>query len=237
MKMKMKMKRFVHNNKNLLLTTIAAIGVVGTAFVSAKNTVKYIKLREQYNTTKSEAFIKSYMSTIITVSITISAILVNHHLNVKQQKAILSAYLALDNSFKQYKAKFIEKYGEEKEKELRESIIEDEIKKYKKQNPHSNEVITFYCEFSERYFESTMEKVLSAQTDINKIFVTRGYATVNDFFNLLGLEPEEAGDYYEWSTWSEDYSWIDFINTKCTINDDLDYVSIRAPFAPILTEE
>jgi hypothetical protein len=100
----------------------------------------------------------------------------------------------------------------------------------------------FYDDFSGRIFESTIEKVLEAEYNINRDLSMQGYATLNEFYDYLGLVPIDGGDELGWSSGMNfDYYWqewidfghhktsmnkIDFSNRKTTMGDDLECIMI-----------
>lgn len=91
--------------------------------------------------------------------------------------------------------------------------------------------VLFYDEWSHRYFESTIEQVITAQYHINRNFVLRGYVTLNELYDFLGLEPTEYGNTVGWAVEDEMY-WIDFHQHKVLIDDELECYIIETPWGP-----
>ena len=99
-------------------------------------------------------------------------------LNRRQQAALTSAYALVQNSYKEYKDKLKELYGEEAHNAIVNSIVAEKCKEVSISSPSfiSNSSLdfgegmepeitrTFYDSFSQRYFESTIEKVIQAST-------------------------------------------------------------------------
>lgn len=71
----------------------------------------------------------------------------------------------------------------------------------------------FYDVYSDRYFRSTISRVLEAEYHINRNFVLGGIVSVADFYSFLGLSYEDGGDDYVW-VMEDDMYWIDFDNSK-----------------------
>ena len=96
----------------------------------------------------------------------------------------------------------------------------------------------FYDDFSGRYFESTIEKVHAAEYNINRDLSMRDYATLNEFYDYLGLIPIDGGNDLGWSTgmnfdhyWQ---SWIDFGHHKTIMDDGLEVIIITMFNEPML---
>lgn len=68
---------------------------------------------------------------------------------------------------------------------------------------------TFYDEFSDRYFDSTIEHVLQAEYHLNRNWALGDAVTVNDFYEFLGLCALADGDNMGWD-WEMGISWLDF---------------------------
>ena len=98
----------------------------------------------------------------------------------------------------------------------------------------------FYEPFSERYFESTMGRVLTAEYMLNRDYALGADVTLNDFYLMLGLEKVDGGDDVAWSFCSDDFGgieWIDFDNVVSRLDDGQEYIMICAIFPPAPFEE
>lgn len=54
--------------------------------------------------------------------------------------------------------------------------------------------------FSGRYFTSTMERIRKAQNDLNYKLLNEVYASLNDLYEYLDLDPIGAGDELGWTS-------------------------------------
>ena len=90
------------------------------------------------------------------------------------------------------------------------------------------------------YFQSTAEKVLKAEMELNRIFIIRRRATLNDFFKLLDLNPVEGGDNLGWSDEIGEqyygYSWVDFEHYDVKMEDGMECTIISTPYPPAILE-
>ena len=89
----------------------------------------------------------------------------------------------------------------------------------------------FYDEYGDRFFETTLEQVISAEYHLNRNFILRGYTTLNELYDFLGLEPTDYGDTVGWAVEDELY-WIDFNQRKTTINNNVEFCVIEMPWGP-----
>lgn len=148
-----------------------------------------------------------------------------------------SAYALLDTSYKEFKKKVGEVYGEDAVQKVQAEIAKDKYEESDIQPADGMKL--FYDDFSGRLFESTIEKVQEAEYNINRDLSMQGYATLNQFYDYLGLVPIESGNDLGWSAdmnfdyyWQE---WIDFGHHKTTMGDDLECIMITMFSEPTLS--
>lgn len=229
----MNAKLFFKRNASTILTCVGGIGVAATAVVAVKETPKAMQIIEKKTEEKGEDLttiekIKVagpvYIPAIAIGVSTLACIFGANALNKRSQASLMSAYALLDNSYKEYKKKVDELYGEGAGARVRGEIAKD---KYNQDDISvDSEKQLFYDYFSERYFESTMEEVLQAEYDINRELHTRDYAYVNEFYDLLGLDHIDPGWTLGWSLgaslshyWK---TWIDFRHEKVEMEDGME---------------
>ncbi len=242
---------FLKKNAATVLTVIGSVGVIGTAVSAVSATPKAITLiknaeeEKKRKLSKTEILAvtgKEYIPAVICGTLTISCIFGANVLNKKQQAALTSAYAFLDNSYREYRSKTKELYGEEADLEIRKKMSGDkhEVCETNKNKalPCRNEEVMFYDELSNRYFYSTIEAVQAAEYHLNRNFTLRGYSELNELYDFLGLYPTEYGTTVGWSLEAGaefyGYSWIDFEHTLVD-SDDPDtppYYLIHCTFPP-----
>lgn len=234
---------FLKKNASTILTCAGGAGVIATSVMAVKATPKALSLLEKAKEEKGEDLTKvekvkvagpAYIPAVIMGVSTIACIFGANILNQRQQAALMSAYALLDNSYKDYRDKVEELYGEGSNDEIKEEIAKD---KYE-ENPHSvnDGKQLFYDDFSQRYFEATTEQVLRAEHELNRMLAVEYGVYLNEFYELLGIEPTDYGNYLGWSTgelveacW---YSWIDFQHTKVVMDDGLECTIIYMGMEP-----
>lgn len=237
-------KMFVKRNASTILTCIGGAGVVATTVLAVKETPKALTLLENAKEEKSEDLTKfeavcvaapAYIPAFLVGVSTIACIFGANALNKRQQASLMSAYALLENSYKEYKSKVIEAYGESADAYVRQEIAKDKYTGDEKTD--DNDSVLFYDELSGRYFQSTTVDVLKAEYEINKKLTNWGGAYLNDFYNLVGLPPTDYGDHLGWSAaglyemyWDQ---WLDFHHEKFVLDDGLEGYIITFSQEPI----
>lgn len=228
-----KTQKVVKRNAPVILSTVGAVGVVATGVMAAKATPKALILLQQAKEEKNEE-LKTYEkvitvapayipATLVGVS-TIACIFGAHVLNKKQQAALMSAYALLNTSYQDYKNKTKEVLGEAGEKEIRTELAKDKAKEQEVKDEDDGKNL-FYDEYSKRYFRATNEAILRAEYELNKEVTTNFYATLNEYYDMIGLDKIDSGDSIGWSSsqmydmyWND---WIEFWHEKVELEDGM----------------
>lgn len=240
--------RLLKRNSPTILTCIGAVGVVATTVMAVKATPKALAAVEAKKEEKGEdltrletisAVVPSYAPSAITGIATIACIFGANVLNKRSQASLMSAYALLDKSYKDYKHKVKEIFGDEGDFQVRESIAKDT---YKETNIRVNDgKELFYDMYSDRYYESTRDDVKEAAYKLNRMIATSGGVYLNEYYALLGLDPIEGGDIVGWSVTQcyEMYweAWVDFSYEAITIDEGgYEYGGIECTIVTILQE-
>ena len=236
-------KPFLNRNSSTILTCLGGAGVVVTSVLAVKATPKALKLLETAKEKKGEKLTSFeiirtvgpiYIPAVLMGVSTIACIFGANILSKRNQAALMSAYALLDNSYKEYKKKVIELYGEEADLEIKTNIAKD---KYEETDIEvKDDKKLFFDFYSSRYFESTDEIVRKAEYDLNRELSIMSYASLNDFYDLLKIEKIDGGDDLGWSAAKnfEYYcqSWIDFAHEKVVMDDGLECCIIHIQSEP-----
>lgn len=244
--------RFCHRNASTVLTCLGGVGLVATAVLTVKAKLKALQLIEEGKQEKGEELSKwevvkvaapKYIPAVLTGTATLICIFGANALSKKQQASLISAYALLDESYKKYRNKNIELNGKEARDEVVKAIAIEEAKEVGitagclctntclTSDEACGDPVLFYDEWSHRYFESTIEQVIAAQYHINRNFVLRGYVTLNEFYEFLGLEQTDYGNAVGWAV-DDSFYWLDFDNHKVLIDDDIECYIIETPWDP-----
>ena len=249
----MNARLFVKRNASTILTGLASIGVVTTAVMAVKATPKALQLMEKAEQEKGEKLTKwetvktagsSYIPSAIVGIATITCLLASNILNKRTQASLMSAYALLDQSYKEYKNKLIELYGEEQHNEIIDAIAIEKAEEIGVRGSYlgtscdlsleenDSEPRTFYDEHSGRYFTATIEQVMNAEYHLNRNYILRGYSYLNEFYEFLGIEETEYGSVLGWAPNDDGMYWIDFNHRKVTLDDGMEIYIIEMPFEP-----
>lgn len=245
------MKDFLRRNSSTILTCLGAVGVVATTVMAVKATPKALTLIDNAEKEKGEKLSKwetvkvagpTYIPTVITGAATIACIFGSNIINKHQQASLMSAYALLDNSYKEYRKKVDEIYGEEAGKRVREEIAKDKYTGDGTLVDDDKEL--FYDFYSGRYFESTKAAVTWAQYETNRALYVNCGVSLNEYYEFLGLETLPAYDEIGWtcSQLEEMYwhPWIEFDHEEIVLDEDaegetgLECTIIYLPMEPIM---
>lgn len=239
------------------LSCVASVGVIVTVVTAVKATPKAVELiridsrqnhdGDPYAYTKKEAFVsawKCYIPTALFGLSTVVCILGASAMNCRQQAALSSAYVLLNNSYKEYKEKLREIYGEEANQNIIDTLVKDKAENTNifsqsffgvatlNFEDETEPIELFYDAFSNRYFESAINRVLQAEYHLNRNFMLYGQVSLNNFYEFLGITQTDYGDTVGWSAFNGDIYWIDFNHYKTTLKDGHKVFVIEMVFEP-----
>lgn len=257
-------QKFLKKNGSTILSACAIGGVIFTTVLAIKATPKAVELikddsrknheGDPYAYTKKEAIEsawKCYIPTFVSAGATICCIASANILNHKTQKSITGAYILLENSFREYKNKLKELYGEEVHNSVVDAIAKEHVSDVyissqgllgyssldisDTKNPEK--VRLFYDAYSKRYFETTLARVIEAEFHINRNYVMGGWVPANEYYEFLGLESIENGDILGWSAYELELCWIDFNHRVTYLDDGTEVIVIEMEFWPDLAPD
>lgn len=237
-------KVFVSRNASTILTCAGGVGVVVTTIMAVKATPKALELVKEAKEEKEEltkwdickVTAPVYVPTVLVGVSTIACIFGANVLNQHKQAALMSAYALIDSSYKEYRNKVEELYGEEADQTVAEEIAKDKYEETDISVEEDKQL--FYDRFSGRYFESTMIDVLQAEYELNRAIATAGAAYLNEYYMWLDLPRTIEGKELGWSTgileamyWTY---WVDFEHTKITMDDGLECTIVTMKQEPVI---
>lgn len=185
----------------------SGIGAVVTAVSATVKAASIIEKRkaEKDTLTKKEIVAvvwKNYVPTAGAVILSVGCIVAANTVNRKRSAALAAAYALSETAFSAYKQSVADEFGVEKEytisdKAIQKQIIDKPVKSSKVITIENGEVLT-YDTFSGRYFKSSKNGILSAVNELNRLIINDGGATLNDFYDLIGLDNVQMGDILGW---------------------------------------
>lgn len=248
------MRPFLKRHASTILTCVGCAGVVATTITAVKATPKALQLLDEAKKEKGEELTRiekikiagpNYIPSILIGAGTIACIFGANIMSKKQQAALVSAYTLVDSSYKEYKQKLKELYGEETHQKIVDAIAVEKVDpdwtvrgSYFVEgcditsDDSCGEPVLFYDEHSNRYFMATIEQVINAAYHLNRNYTLRGYTTLNELYDFLGLEPSEYGDVLGWAPTDDGEYWVEFNYRKIKLNNGLECYILETPFEP-----
>lgn len=242
-----------------LLRVAGGIGFVGTCIAVGKGTIQAHEVYMEHKANKKEiedaasigdenygkaeerkdkivaigiackGYARCYYKSVILGSLSLCFLLGSSYILQKRNIALAAAYAVLDDSFKEYRGRVIEKYGENEDYCLKTGIItEKEIvtevdedgKKHKKkvdvdyiENKLSGYTFIFDNAHSMMNVSDPIvarDQLMMAESSANVILQARGYILLNEVLRSIGLHETTAGAIVGWQTKGDGDGFVDF---------------------------
>lgn len=228
-----------------ILSCLGALGVVATTALAIKATPKALEriqdaeeakvAENSEKLTRMETIVacwQCYIPATATGIATIGCILGANVLNRRQQASLATAYALLNRTYQDYTRSVKNVFGEEGHRKILQDMTIERVSEdhtiYTQGAFRSTtldfcvpeEEHLFYDVYSDRQFASTIGKVLQAEYHLNRMFALNGNASLNDFYQFLGLDPVKDGDDIGW--WvdpNDEIYWVEFNHTVTYIDD------------------
>ena len=229
---------FIQENGSTLLTITGVLGMFGAVGLGIRGTVKAVDIlnkRRAEEKRKNDKFIdftkrgviretwKCYLPCVAVALASAGCAFGANAISLRRTAAITGVYTLTEHAFREYREKVRETVGTNKEQKLRDEIAEDRVR----DNPprEADIIITpnanvLFCDnWCGRYFKSDIEHIRKSVNTINNEILTSigGFATLNEFYFLIGLPRVQDGDLLGWSV-EHGVLEIDYTHTK--INEE-----------------
>ena len=200
-------KQNLQRAKPTIYACVAAVGVIGTAVLTAIGTKKAIddiseakKSNGEMNTSdKVIIAAPHYIPAVGICTGTVMLVFASNALNKKQQATMASAYALLERSYNELRKAVIDTVGEEKFQEIRSAIVRENCSEDIFE-PVTDDGVWFYDPISHRNFVRTWDEMNAAQDAFIKLFEKYGYVDLNYFYDKLNLPETEEGIIYSWDS-------------------------------------
>ena len=163
-------------------------------------------------------FAKLYGPSVLLGLTSIGCILASNNIIHKRNVALSAAYTAIDRSFKGYRSRVIERFGENMDRELRyniktqevkETVVDEETGKKKTvkstvsvvdPNTYSDYARFFdeYCAGWTKDAEYNLMFLRQQQNYANELLKSRGHLFLNEVYDMLGIDRTKAGNIVGW---------------------------------------
>ena len=163
-------------------------------------------------------FAKLYGPSVLLGLTSIGCILASNNIIHKRNVALSAAYTAIDTSFKGYRSRVIERFGENMDRELRyniktqevkDTVVDEETGKKKTvkstvsvvdPNTYSDYARFFdeYCAGWTKDAEYNLMFLRQQQNYANELLKSRGHLFLNEVYDMLGIDRTKAGNIVGW---------------------------------------
>lgn len=160
---------------------------------------------------------KLYGPSLILGALSITSILASNNILRKRNVALAAAYATIDNSFKDYRSRVIERFGKDLDRELKYNIKAKEISETTVDENGKETTVTktvpvveyeepsdyarFFCEGCSGWTkdpEMNLVFLKQQQNWANELLKTRGHLFLNEVYDMLGIERSKAGQVVGW---------------------------------------
>lgn len=186
------------------------------------------------------AVAKLYAPAVLLGSASIAMLTQSHNLLVKRNAALTAAYTALDKGFREYRARVVEKYGEDEDRKFRYGDEEVTVKNEKTGKEKTiSRVGPDGASIYARFFDQ-LNPNWSKDPEINKLFLrsqqnylndllhARGHVFLNEVYDSLGFTHTMAGSVVGWRIHPDGDNYIDLGVFNSNVDDNIrDFVNGR----------
>jgi hypothetical protein len=169
--------------------------------------------------------VRLYAPAIVIGGVSIYCLVTSHSIMSRRNTALTAAYAALDRGFREYRARVVDKYGEDEDRELRYGSRRVEIDDPDK--PGKKKMVTrvspgdpsIYAKFFDESCgswqpdpEYNMIFLKNQQNHANDRLHAYGHVFLNEVYDMLGMERTRAGAVVGWilSGDGETDNFVDF---------------------------
>lgn len=161
--------------------------------------------------------VKIYAPAVILGAASLTCLLTSNNILKKRNAALSAAYMTVDKSFKEYRNRVAERFGEEVEKEIRYNIkaeeivtgkdeegndIVEKVKTVQADDPNGYSPYAKFFDESCAAWQSDPEYNLmflkAQQQYANDLLRSRGILFLNEVYDMLGIDRTQAGQIVGW---------------------------------------
>mgnify|MGYP006393623827 FL=1 len=160
---------------------------------------------------------KLYAPSVILCASSLGCLLASNNILKKRNAALSAAYMTVDKSFKEYRKRVADRFGEEVEKEIRYNIKAEEITKVDENGNAVTETVKVmdgtddpnsYSDYARFFDEScaawqndaeyNLTFLKAQQQYANDLLKARGRLFLNEVYRMLGIDETKAGQVVGW---------------------------------------
>lgn len=160
---------------------------------------------------------KLYAPSVILCAGSLGCLLASNNILKKRNAALSAAYMTVDKSFKEYRKRVADRFGEEVEKEIRYNIKAKEIAEVDENGNEVTETVKVmdgtddpntYSDYARFFDEScaawqndaeyNLTFLKAQQQYANDLLKSRGRLFLNEVYRMLGIDETKAGQVVGW---------------------------------------
>lgn len=160
---------------------------------------------------------KLYAPSVILCAGSLGCLLASNNILKKRNAALSAAYMTIDKSFKEYRKRVADRFGEQIEKEIRYNIKAEEITKVDENGNEVTETVkqidnsddpNSYSDYARFFDEScaawqndaeyNLTFLKAQQQYANDLLKARGRLFLNEVYRMLGIDETKAGQVVGW---------------------------------------
>ena len=249
----MNFRKFITKYASTIFTGLAVVGVVATAVLTHKATIKAQKSIDEWTKEKHEelttfekvqASARHYVPPIVTGALTIVSVIKAQSLNKRDIARLAGVCGVVGGAYDEYRRTNIEVNGKEADERVMKSINAQKAAHsniiaetfgtlYSLNSSIDTEERLFYDTITEQFFTSTLSRVIDAEYHLNRNFVS-GHPDVDvqmwcDFLGIKNTAKDSRG----WAL-VDDLTWLDFSNLEpMDVADGMNAIRIEPCVMPV----
>ena len=197
-----------------ILTGIGVTGMITTTALAIKATPRALelialekeelKVEELTPVETIKATWKCYIPAMVLCAASTSCIIGANSVNSRRNAALAAAYKLSETAFTEYREKVVDTIGEKKETSVKDAIAKKKVE----QKPAAKQEIVLtgkgntlcFDSISGRYFRSDIDKLKTAENELNKRMIQReNYISLSQFYEEIGLTSTSISDEIGWN--------------------------------------
>lgn len=245
-----------------ILTCIGCVGVVVTAVLSGKASVKAHDILEKEREAKGEdltpketvkAVGKEYAWTGVSGAATIGCIAVGKAIDAKTITGLTGTLYLGAKKFSDYRKKMIEHYGVSEDRKIMEEVKEDEAKEEEILETiclndisvdNADKMQRYYDSYINEFFWTTPHRLLEAKCMLNESFQRESILPLTDWHDILCLTHKPELEFLLWDEEeiieNQGYPWITITTEEHFDKDGEPYeaiIFVTRPEEALFTED
>lgn len=217
-----KASKFAIDHSPQILTSIGVVGAVSTAYLAAKGAwtaADLVRLKEADDVERGaeitdpreilkdriELTWRLFVPAGVTGALTVACIIGAANVSARRTAAFAALYSISEKGLDEYKDKVAEKFGDRKEEQVRNEIMQDRMDEVIDGDVRLSGINDYelcYDKFGSLFFKGSVEGIRSVVNDFNRMLLHDGLGSLADFYRMLDLN--EVPSYAESIGWNSD---------------------------------